>query len=331
MIIYSEARFTLNTFNNSEAPIHIDQEVDIIEYLQAILAAKYRITIFAILAAATTFGVSYLVPERFSAMTTVALNITEKPGNVAEGTYRGSDVIGLLEYDLLIDSAPDNEADRTMARLRSFDFRKSVIDQHNLLPIIFPSKWNEVTGTWTEDFKPDLRVAVSNLGEMILVAKDPESGLVHITGTTTNPQLSADLVNLYTGEFNGFIRLRQLEEISQRREYLNRRLTEVNNLELQKSIYRLLETQIAQESLIFARQNYPLEVIQPATVPLFKSSPARKKWTILAFLGAVFFGITIALGAVLLRKIITALTAYKPEIKNLKEGPTTTPESEWID
>lgn len=321
----------MNSPSTNQPPIHLDQEVDIIEYLHAVLAAKYRITIAALLVAAATFGASNLIPDRFTASALVALNITEKPGNVAEGNYRGSDVIGLIEYDLLIDSAPDNEADRTLARLRSFDFRKSVIDKHNLLPILFESKWDEQSGSWSEDFQPDIRVAVATLGEWIEISKSPETGLVQIAGTTTRPKLSADLVDIYAGEFNDFIRKRQLAEINQRRSYLNNRLSEVSNLELQKSIYRLLETQIAQESLISARQNYPLEIIQPATIPLYKSSPARKLWTILAFIGAIIFGITIALGSVLLKKMLHALGEYKtdkqksvPEIKNDSSG-------EWVD
>ena len=115
-------------------------------------------------------------------------------------------------------------------------------------------------------------------------------------------------------------------EIAEQRKFLESRLEATSNLEIQRSIYRMLETQLASEALIFAKNSYPLEEIQPALPPQFKSSPQRKTWAILSFVGVVFAGVVVVLTRVVIAKISGALKAYgNNSLSNgsLKSGRTT--------
>jgi hypothetical protein len=106
----------------------------------------------------------------------------------------------------------------------------------------------------------------------------------------------------------------------------------VSNTEIHRSIYRLLEAQLAVESLINARANYPLEMIQPATEPLFESYPNRKKWTAFTLIGLVFIGIagvfTIALVSGLRHDLKAYADRVDPKSGPEFEGPQ---HQEWID
>lgn len=101
-----------------------------------------------------------------------------------------------------------------------------------------------------------------------------------------------------------------------RHEFLNKRLKEVDNIELHRSIFRMIETQLAAESLLHARQDYPLEVIQPALEPLFKNYPKRKQWSALTFILVVLLGIVVTIGAVVLKKIKQGLANYNIDLSD---------------
>jgi len=308
-------------------PIHLDQEVDLLEYLSAILGAKYRILIASVFAAGAVFGLSKLVDDKYTAEVLATFNINEtavKPGN-----YGGDDAVGLLEYDFIFSSAPVNEVERQFSKLSSFEFLKSFLEQQNLYPIIFADKWEATTQSWMEGFKPDDRVAVKIFKDQYLkFSYDDEKGLLRMFMTTLSPELSASLVNEIASAFNQYIKTKAVENVKARRSYLEERLLTVKNLEVQRSIYRLLEAQLSVEALIFARDSYPLEVLTPATPPLFKSYPARKNWTIFTFIGVAFGSIFLVIAWVLFKKLSTAINQYKQQ--TIPESYSSA-DTDWVD
>ncbi|NRP36355.1 Chain length determinant protein [Marinobacterium sp. xm-d-579] len=315
--------------NTNEPPIHIDQQVDLLEYLDAILRSKYRLMIAAIFAAAAVFGLSKFVDDKYTATSIVAININENPGGVSPESYRGNDTIGLLEHEFLIDAAPSNEIDRLLAKINGFEFIKTFIVKENLLQIIFKDKWDVANNEWIDDFEPDYRLASKILkDEYLILDYDEKSGLLKVKFTSLSPDLSAKISNVIPISFNSYLKNKTVDSMNVRRGYLEKRLSEVSNIEVQRSIYRLLEAQLGMESIIHARNDYPLEIIQPATSPLFKSYPSRKKWTVLTFFGVFFFGLFLVVGNVIFGKMKTAISLYKKDrnSKNLNQS-----EDIWID
>lgn len=297
---------------NTEPGMHIDQQVDLLEYLNAILRAKFRILIFAVVGAAVVFGASKMVKDQYSASAVLAININENPGGVAPRSYRGSDTLSLIEHDFIVDAAADNEKDRLIARMTSAGFAEIFISENNLLPYIFSEQWDDSGEVWIDNFEPSMGEAVSFVRQNMLAVEVVEkTGLMLVHFKSTSPTLSADLANKFWPRFNTYMRELQLAELEQRREYLQSRLDTVSNIEMQRSIYRLMETQLASEALLHARTNYPLEEIQPAVVPRFKSYPKRKAWAVTAFVGLAFLGVVIVLAAVIIKKLRSSLSSYQ--------------------
>jgi len=293
-------------------PFGIEEEVDLLEYLHAILRYKYRILIVAMIGAVAIFAYSKMVDDIYMSTAVVAVNIKEKPGGVAPKDYRASDALGLLEHDFIIEAAHSNERDRLMARMRSMKFSQLFIEENNLLPYIFHKRWNAADKKWEEGFKADPREAGLIFNQAIRgLDSDEQSGLLRINFKTRDPKLSAELANKFVEHFNRFIRDNEAAELKARRDYLEARLGEVDNIELHRSIYRLMETQLAAESLLYARSEYPLEVIQPAFPPIYKTYPQRKKWAALTFVGLILLGIMISIGLVLLKNLRSGLKQYQ--------------------
>lgn len=339
----------------------IEQEIDLLEYVASVWQSKYRLVAVSVLMACVTLGVTLVMPSKYSASALVAYNSYDKPGGVAPKDYRGSDTVGLLERDMVIDTSPANEQDRILVRLRSFDFLKIFIEKHDLLKIIYSKSWDETNKTWIKEtpfidmenftteikqilqIKPkkntiagdmswttdggfDIRSAVSLFNkEMLHIDPNEKTGLLSLTITTTDPDLSSNLVNSFVVDFKKYQREIVLNELAQRRKYLEDQLSRTQNLEFQRSIYRMLETQLSAEALINIRKNYPIEIIEPAVPPLVKSSPRRLLWSIIAFIATMFIGLMYIVGKEIWRKVSIELEKYDKQkrsviSKSLDEG-----------
>lgn len=306
---------------DSQPPLNLDQEIDLFEYLHALLSAKYRILVVAVIGAIGVFGYSKTIEDTFSSTALVAININSEPGGVAPKNYRAGDSLSLIEYDLVINSAADNEQQRLLARMKSAAFTELFIIENDLTKYIYSDKWDAASEAWIEEFKPSMTDAVMYFkSKMRSVAIDEKTKLLQVNFVTRDPRLSADLANKFFKRFNQYIQEMEASEIAEQRKFLESRLEATSNLEIQRSIYRMLETQLASEALIFAKNSYPLEEIQPALPPQFKSSPQRKTWAILAFVGIVFAGVVVVLTKVVVSKISGALKAYGNHSQNT--GPS---------
>lgn len=283
----------------------------LLKYMYHLLRYKYRIVIIGILGAGAVFGLSWLIDDRFSAQATVAINISKTPGGIQPNNYRGANTIGVIEYDFIIDSSQSNERERHLARMESFGFISTFITEQNLLPWLYSQDWDLAKKSWKEGVEPDMREAVKEFkSKALYVEIEKKTDLLNIRITADIPDRAARLANDFVHSFNQYIRSLDVEELKSRRTYLERRLKEVNNKDVHRSIYRLLEAQLAVESLIYARENYPLEMIQPATEPLFESYPPRKKWTALTLIGLVFMGFAMVVAMAMMSTLSRDLKAY---------------------
>ena len=308
--------------DNQESPLNLDQDIDLFEYLHALLAAKYRILLVAVAVALAVFGYSKTIEDTFSATATVAVNINSEPGGVAPKNYRAGDSLGLIEYDLLIDPAADNEMQRLLARMKSAAFSELFVMENDLLQYIYADQWDSDKNEWIDGFKTSKTDAVLYFRRsMRSVNLDQATKLLDINFVTRDPKLSASLANRFVTRFNQYIQQMDAQEVAERRRFLESRLEDTSNLEIQRSIYRMLETQLATEALIFAKRDYPLEEIQPALPPQFKSAPKRKTWAILGFVGTAFACVVFVLSWVLISKLRKALRAYSGQSSSAAKTP----------
>lgn len=292
---------------------HVAEYELLLKFLHQLLTYKFRIALVAITGAAIVLGLSLMLDNRYSSQATVAINISEEPGGVQPNNYRGVNTIGVLEYDFIIDGTQANERERLLARMDSFGYISMFIEQQKLLQWLYEEQWDATTEQWLDGFVPDMREAVKKFKtDALYVFTDKKTDLLNIRITSKSPEFSAALANTFVKSFNEYLRQLDLAEIQSRRNYLEQRLSEIKNSEIQRSIFRLLETQLAVESLINARANYPLETIQPATVPLFESYPARKQWAAITFVLLLFAGIFFVIS-------INAVNALRRDLKAFAE------------
>jgi uncharacterized protein involved in exopolysaccharide biosynthesis len=301
----------------TDSKSNIDGEVELFEYIALLVRYRYRIVIVAVFAAMLVYGLTYLMPVRYSAFALVAYNNYDKPGGVALKEYRGGDTVSLLERDIIIDSSSENEKERLLARFRSYAFAAYFIEKNDyLLKLIYPKGWDAEKSKWKDGFEVDTRKAVDIFNkELAWVSADEKTGLLTVGFNANEAATAAQLANAVVEDFKKYQRNLVLKQLDSRRKYLESRLTITSNLEFQRSIYRMLEAQMSAETLINVRDNYPFEVIQPAIAPLAKSSPQRLMYAILTMIVVMFLGVAYVIGRELITKLSSQLKTYSAEKK----------------
>lgn len=303
----------------------------LLRIISVLLSYKYRIFVFAFFVTGGVIGLSMLVEPRFSASSVVAVNLDDQRGGVSPEPYRGNNTLGVLEYDLIMTQVPTDEKDRHLARLESYDFLSKFLVHYALLPEIMRDSWDAVAQDWIEGTQPDMRDAVNTFrGGIFSIGKFGSTDMISINVTTHDPALSTKISRSIPEFYNVYNRELELQVLADRRAYLEDRLRQVTSKETQSSIYRILESQISVESLLFARKNFPLETIRPAIEPQFKAYPKRKSWAVLAFVGSVAFSIFAVL-------FLSIFKAFRADLGRYNRSATTILEStvedsdEWID
>ena len=307
----------------------------LLRILNIVLKYKYRILLFSIVVTSAVIGLSLLQPNKYSAYSVVAFNLNQNRGGVTPGNYRGNSTLNVLEYDLIIDQVPEDEKDRHLTLMKSFGFLSQIIEKHQLKRTIFHEAWDAQNEQWLEGKEPSDQEAVDAFRSGYFgIAKYGSTDMVTVAITSLNPKLSQVLSNDIPRMYNEYNLNREISELDARRAYLEKRLSEVRSKESQQSIYRLLESLLAVESLLYAKNNYPLEIIIPASEPRFKSSPKRKVWAIGGFVGSVAFAIFAVLALSIFTTFRRDLQAFSEAAESTQADSSTTPESdgdEWVD
>ena len=307
-------------------PYGLDDEIDLIEYLVAVFRNKHWILLLAFVMAGGGFALARSLPDRYEASVQLALRDQVNPGGVAPDERRASQALTLVEQSFVLRNVNENYRHIVMARMRSRTFTLHFIEQRNLMPALFAEHWDAEHNAWRDDFKPNINEAVRVFREQVRsVVHNPENDLIRVYMRWHDPQLVADWANAFVEDFNDYWRARAIEESDRKRAFLIQQLRYTMVVELEKSIYRMIEAETAVEMLARARDNYLLEVLDAAVPPEYKFSPSTKRLVLLGFLAGFSLGVVGAIASVLIRRIFKAIQSYRARTEHKPPDP---PDSE---
>jgi uncharacterized protein involved in exopolysaccharide biosynthesis len=181
-------------------------------------------------------------------------------------------------------SARVNEA---IALLQAREFTERFIEENNLLPVLFADDWDAERKAWAVEDPadaPTLADAYRVVNDIRTVSQDRRSGFVTVTVDWSDREVAARWAGLLIDGVNRRMRERTIREAERSLEFLNKELQRASVLEIQQSIYRLMEAQIKTIMLANVRDQYSFRIIDPPTVPDTKDR-IRPKRTLLALLG----------------------------------------------
>lgn len=287
-------------------------EIDVIKYVAAVLEQWKLVLASGGLLALIVFVYCQSLPNHYEAFSRVAIIDPEDPGGIKPDERRASEVLTLVEHGFVMGSGRNNYHEVMRARLRSRLFTHEFMESHGVYQALYASHWNASEREWVPGFQPNKAEAIKWFGEQIRVIEhNPETDILTIRMRWTEPQLARDWANKYVHAFNDYIRRKTLEEVERKRTYLYSELEKSDVVDIQKSIYRLIEAQTAISMLANSRAEYVLEVIDPATLPFDRFSPAPKRFIIFAFVAGVMLAISAIVARLLVISALCSLNNFK--------------------
>jgi uncharacterized protein involved in exopolysaccharide biosynthesis len=185
------------------------------------------------------------------------------------------------------------ERAEAVATLRSHLLARQMIEQDQLLPVLFSSDWDAATHGWTGRPRT-LNDGVRLFDHRLLsVIEDHRNGLVTVRIEWKNPQQAAVWANEFVARANARLREQAIARADASIRFLKQQVDQVQTVEIRDALYLLMQAQYKNLLLAKTTPQYAFIVIDPAVA----SDPDQYVFPSHALfaLGGLFFGLVIAI------------------------------------
>ncbi|WP_428311149.1 Wzz/FepE/Etk N-terminal domain-containing protein [Hydrocarboniphaga sp.] len=250
-----------------------DNELSFAELTRRLYESKWLVMSVTMAATAAALAVALLSTPIFKAEVLLVPVEHDSSGGRGLSSQIGG-LASLAGVSLGGKSGDDAEA---IAMLKSRLLTYSLIKERNLLPLLFPKKWDQAQHRWKDNVKvPTLWDAERIFSKSVRqILDDKKTGLVTVSVEWTDPTLAADWVTELVNSTNRLLRARAIEHAEVNIAFLKTQLDQTSVIEVRQSIYRLLEDEIKKVMLAHGDSEYAFKVLDPAVVPEEKIRPAR--------------------------------------------------------
>ncbi|MEE4173812.1 MAG: Wzz/FepE/Etk N-terminal domain-containing protein, partial [Xanthomonadales bacterium] len=189
------------------------EDIGIWDLVAAVWRWKWLIALIALLAGAAAYGVSYLMTPEYRA----SVVLSPATGNTERSRLAGlmgqiGGLGGLAGLGL-----PESERDEeAFATLKSRSFTESFIENHGLMPVLFPAAWDESSESWRNEpgsVQPSIRDGFAVMdGSVRTLVRDRETGLVTLHMDWSDPEQAASWANDMVSDVNDRLRTQTVRE-----------------------------------------------------------------------------------------------------------------------
>jgi uncharacterized protein involved in exopolysaccharide biosynthesis len=270
---------------NSNQPILIERAdgIDIVAIFGVMWRYRYFIVCVTILFGLLAVYLALTAKQSFRAE--VIVTEVHDQGLSGEGGGLAGQLGGLASLaGLNVGGGSDPSAQGVLA---SRHLIAELIKAENLVPMLTADTGKGAT----------LWFAVKRFQERVVtIHDDPTKGLTSVTVDWTDPAIAARWANDFVALANELIRARDLEDATRNVAYLNKQISETKEVEIQRSLSNLIESETKKLMLAKARSEYAFRIIDPAVTPEVRHSPKRTLWVVSGTAVGFFVGTLLALG-----------------------------------
>lgn len=271
-----------------------DDEIDLFQLWEVIWNGKWLIIGLMILSTLAATGLAFLMTPKYEARVTASFAEESKGGgglSTLAGQFGGlADLAGIS-----LGSGGNKEA--TLAYLKSRSFIDGFLADNTLMPVLYSKLWDAEKKAWKVDDPekvPTPWKAYKLFSEKILAVNfDKKTNLITLTITWKDRNQAVTWANELIKRANENLRQRTIEETRQSLSYLEKELQKTSVVEVQNTIYRVMETQIKTMMMANTQEQYALKIIDPAQAVDEDAfiSPKRPMMIALGAIGGLFVGI----------------------------------------
>ena len=284
--------------NNTNDPVFED-EVDLRELISVVWKEKIAIIVATGVVALSSIFISLSLTNYY---TSEAVVIARDQQDTPLSEFSGLASLAGVNLD-----NAGSSLFKMMAIIESREFVKHLITFDDVLPSIMAAKsydassqelyfdpevYDSETKTWTREvpvnraLEPSYLEAHKEYLEMISMVKDKLTGHISIGVEHVSPVFAKEFLTLIIQEANNLNRDIDIESSSKALTYLTAELSQTPQLEVKKSISKLIEHQFETRMMASIHDDYVLIPLEPPFIPERKSGPIRSLIVILSTLVA---------------------------------------------
>jgi uncharacterized protein involved in exopolysaccharide biosynthesis len=193
-----------------------------------------------------------------------------------------------------------NKESEAIAILKSRGLVWSYMQANELLPILFPKKWDATAHKWKSDKKgyvPTLadgyRVFDKNIRNVV---ENRKTNVISLYITWQDPRLAKQWADGLVDAANDLLRQQQIERTTKNLDYLRTASEKTPVVEVRNSIYKLMESEIKKQMIAMGNKDYAFRVVDPAVVPERKVFPQHSYFAVFgAAAGAMIWFLLVTL------------------------------------
>jgi uncharacterized protein involved in exopolysaccharide biosynthesis len=267
----------------------VEEEISLEEIFSTLWNGRVKILKIGFIFMLSAVVISLLLPNKYSASIIISPISDDASSGLGGSGALLAQIGGLTGAGVGL--AGSSKVAESVATLQSAALTQEFIQEHSLLPILFPDRWDEGGKTWKSDFfgrdPPSIWGGEKLFSEDVRsISEDRKTGLLTLTIKWVDPELAAIWANELVEKANQRLRTEAINISEKNISFLHDQLEKTSVVQLQSSIYGLIELEIKKIMLAKGSNEYAFRIIDPARIPEEKISPRR---TIIC-ISALFFG-----------------------------------------
>jgi uncharacterized protein involved in exopolysaccharide biosynthesis len=280
---------TLKTDENApDEPID-EEESNLLDLLIVLLKHKKMIISVVFLAGVLAVIYSFTRPNIYRSECTLAPTGQERGSG---GLAALTGLSAMVASEAGITAA--GSLDRFDVVLQSRELTNTIVQQHNLMPILFEKSWDKENKRWKVKKPPTLQDAYRAVQDILSSAPDKKKNIMTLTVEGRDPRLARTILNYYVEGLSEYLRSQTLNETTAQQAQLYAQLSKTSDPLLKTKLYDLIAQQIEKETLARVQKYYSFTVLDPAIVPERKFKPKRAQICILSVMAAFFVAVFLA-------------------------------------
>ncbi len=192
--------------------------------------------------------------------------------------------------------------EKTIAIMKSRKFSKQFIDENELMKVFFAESWDQNSGGWIGT-APTEAQGYKIYYSIVKISSDPETGLIKLSVSWTDPNLAAEWANKLVKKINDHMKEKAKTEASRSIEYLKQEIRRTDIVEMKRILFQLVEAQTKGILLANAREEFAFSIIDPATAPEESNRTSGKLVLFVGLIFGFFLGVFLAIMMVLLKRL----------------------------
>jgi len=275
-----------------------NDEINLLDLFLVLVKHKVMITTVVLVAGIAAVVISLLMTNIYGSEATISLRPEEKGSSFSlPGALGGLGTMVAGEFGF--GGGGTLEKLEVLSKSRALSIR--VIEKYNLMPVLFPEKWDAAKKTWItgglSDKPPTLQDGVKTVQKKLLkVNRDKKNNTITIMFEHPDPETVKNIVEYYLAELSETLREEVLKDSKDNRHFFNEQLERTSDALLREKIYTLLAREIEKETFALAQKYYSFVVLDPPVVPDIdkKIKPKRALICILSVTAAFFMAVFLA-------------------------------------